>query len=440
MLYKSFYCVAKIPFPFYCKPACVIYKVPDRITCQLTSALLEEHEEAVGEKPLRMKSSWLLSDMRKLRNSTKESDPRLLENHKLQADVKLSYVDVKLKALHPVLRLEDHLDMLSRENRLDILCGGQDLFAATQLFWGRFEGENPELVSKLRAEKGDLSTCVPFAVYGDEGQSHKKAAFLVFASQPVIGHGTSFTNQAANRPKDLGVNVLGVSCLTRFVYSVMRASCYSKSPEVFHALLDHFSQHCDDLYKDGISVWHEGYQKTIVVYPVIICAKGDWPFLKKCGNLVRTHHQASAHPRNMKGICHLCLAGTATYSDWSKCRGGSWLCSDSLNTSEAPWKCESALTAKLCRNSDMWQKTWFYRPDLFHTLHKGVMAELAGSAIDPRPSLTILLFSCSLSRFFVQRCCTDHLDPKCVRLLCWTTTSTDTKVTSQKGCTSCSKK
>ena len=164
MLYKSFYCVAKIPFPFYCKPACVIYKVPDRITCQLTSALLEEHEEAVGEKPLRMKSSWLLSDMRKLRNSTKESDPRLLENHKLQADVKLSYVDVKLKALHPVLRLEEHLDMISRENRLDILCGGQDLFAATQLFWDRFEGENPELVSKLRAEKGDLSTCVPLAL------------------------------------------------------------------------------------------------------------------------------------------------------------------------------------------------------------------------------------------------------------------------------------
>ena len=259
-----------------------------------------------------------------------------------------------------------------------------------------------------------MSACLPLAVYGDEGQSHKKAAFLVFATQPIIGFGTSFTNKAAQEidgPKDLGVNMVGVSCLTRFVYSVMRASCYNKTPEVFHALLDNFSKHCDELYKDGISIWHEGYQQTIVLFPVFICAKGDWPFLKKCGNLVRSHHQANALPGRGKGICHMCLAGTAAYSDWSKCRAGSWLCSDSLNTLQPPWSNESALTARLCRNSDMWQKTWFYRPDLFHTIHKGVMAELTGSAIDPGASLYIFVFLC-LYGLFVHKRCAYHLSSK----------------------------
>ena len=352
--------------------------------------------------------------MKKLRNSGKESDPRLLENHKIQADVKLSYIDAKLQGLHPVLRLDDHLGMLSRANRLDILCGGQDLFTATQLFWERFEGENPELVSKLRSERGQF-VCLPATCC-----VWRRGAITQEGCIPSLRYATHYRFRhllheqgcpGDHGPKDLGVNMVGVSCLTRFVYSVMRASCYNKTPEVFHALLDNFSKHCDELCKDGISIWHEGYQQTIVLFPVVICAKGDWPFLKKCGNLARSHHQANALPGRGKGICHMCLAGTAAYSDWSKCRAGSWLCSDSLNTLQPPWSNESALTARLCRNSDMWQKTWFYRPDLFHTIHKGVMAELTGSAIDPGASLYIFVFLC-LYGLFVHKRCAYHLSSK----------------------------
>lgn len=360
------------------------FKVPDRITCMLTSAILEEHEAATGEKRIPLKSNKLLQRMKKFRNRGKESDPRLLEDHGLQADVKLSYVDVKLRDLHPILRLDDHLNMLSREDRLDVLSGGHDLFTATECFWKRFEGENPELVSKLKADKGDnhLCHCIPFAVYGDEGQSHKKSSFLVLASQPVIGFGTSYTIHGG-QANELGVNMLGVSCVTRFVYSVMRAVCYNKKPEVFHALLDHFAQHCQEAYNSGILIWHPGYQKNIVIYPVFVFAKGDWPFLKKSGNLTRTHHQGLARPGHGKGICHMCLAGTAEYSDWSDCSSGSWLCQSSLETHQPPWSRESSLTALLCLSTSVPNKAWWYRPDLFHTLHKGVMAELAGSGLVP---------------------------------------------------------
>lgn len=345
----------------------------------LTSAILEEHEAAAGEKNIALKSGKLLQRMKKLRNRGKESDSNFLETHGLQVDVKLSYIHIGLKETHPVIRLDDYVQMLSRENRLDLLTGGHDFCSSVGLFWTRFEEENPGLVQKLKDEKGDLECCLPLAVYGDEGQSHKKAQFLIFATQPTLGFGTSFTQEKDGHASDLGVNMMGVSCLTRFVYSVMKASLYNRTPDVFMSLLTQFSNHVEELYRDGIRIWHSKYGRHIVIYPTVLFVKGDWPWLKKAGNLVRTHHQAVAHPGRGRGICHLCLAGTPDHADWSDVNG-SWLCESPLQTDQAPWVRESPLL-KLCQFSGTPAKALWFRPDLFHTLHKGVLSELAGSAL-----------------------------------------------------------
>ena len=327
-----------------------------------------------------MQSSKLLKHMKKLHARGKESSPDLLEMQGLQADVKLSYIDVKLKELHPVLRLDDHLAMLANENRLDILCGGHaDFFGAINTFWTRYAEEDGELVRKLKSEKGDLSACVPMCMYGDEGQSHKKSQFMVFATEPVLGAATSFTHAKVGHRQDLRVNMVGVSCVTRFLFSVMKATLYNRSPCVFEALVEQYSKHCEELFASGVRLWHAGMNRYITIFPTFLFAKADWPWHKKWGNLVRTHHQSISQPGRGKGICHLCMAGSPAYSDWGRI-AGSWLCEESLERPSPPWTREPRLVA-LCQSSSLWSKTWWFRPDLFHTLHKGVCAELAGSAI-----------------------------------------------------------
>lgn len=324
-----------------------------------------------------MKSVKLLNHLQRLRNSGRESNPALLEKQGLQADVKLAFVNAKLAELHPVIRLDDYFQMLAKEDRLEVLSGGHDLCTAIDSFWSRYSKEDPAMVEKIKAEKGPCSYCLPMAVYGDEGLSHKKSQFLVFGTQPVIGFGTAFTQHAT----DLGVNMMGHSSVTRILYTVMRANMYNRSPEVFEAILEGFSDHCLQLYNDGVEVWHSRYETMVTLYPTFVFAKGDWPWLKKVGFLIRSHHQSIAAPSKSLGICHLCLAGTAEFPDWSNIVDGAWLHDDSLLRPAPPWRRESPLTTKLCKCVDICGRSWWYRPDLFHTLHKGVLAELAGSGL-----------------------------------------------------------
>ncbi|CAJ1395606.1 unnamed protein product [Effrenium voratum] len=57
------------------------------------------------------------------------------------------------------------------------------------------------------------------------------------------------------------------------------------------------------------------------------------------------------------------------------------MCDRSIRDPDVPWLEESPLTATIPQSVTVQQQVWFYRPDLFHTCHKGLMAELAGSAL-----------------------------------------------------------
>lgn len=114
------------------------FQIPDRITCMLATSILEEHEQAVGaSKSFKLKSSKLLQHMKRLRKSKNESSAKLLEDEHLQADVKISYIDVGSETDHPVLNIQDFLRMLGQCGQLDVLTGGLDLFKACQEFWHR---------------------------------------------------------------------------------------------------------------------------------------------------------------------------------------------------------------------------------------------------------------------------------------------------------------
>lgn len=366
----------------------VTAKVPDRITCMLTSAILDEHEEVSGvTRASGLRSAKLLKQMRCLRRSKHESSGALLEEQGLQAACPISFIDIGLKATHPVLHVEDLFHMLAKEGQLNALSGGLDPLQAFATFWDRYEDTSHPVYSK---HAGHLDRVVPMAIYADEGQSHKKASFLALALQPVIGRGTTAASQS--RSRDLGTNMAGCSVLTRLLYSVTQAQLYRKSPKIFENLLDAFAHELATAFEQGLQVELLGEQVTL--FPAVIFCKGDWPMLRKIGNLKRTFAQANAAPSKSSGVCHLCMAGVEKFPDWHKSENALWMCPESLLEPELPWPVETSVTALLATSTSNWGRAWFYRPDVFHTLHKGLLAELTGSAFDTWSSKESFLGVC----------------------------------------------
>lgn len=153
---------------------------------------------------------------------------------------------------------------------------------------------------------------------------------------------------------------------------------YAKNPTALERLLEHFSLECKEVFESGVQL-----SADLTIYPTFIFAKGDWPMLRKLGALTRTHARCLAKDGKGKGICHLCLGGTSAFPDWRDLETGSWLSPASIEHGPPPWNRESPVTINVVpRSLSIGEKAWFYRPDLFHTLRKGLLAELTGSAID----------------------------------------------------------
>ena len=100
--------------------------------------------------------------------------------------------------------------------------------------------------------------------------------------------------------------------------------------------------------------------------------KGDWPALVKLGQITR-HHGREA--KDSVGICHLCAAGQTNF-DFNLFGYNDLVAS---RTDDLPWDTPSPLTATIPQ--DRTKLPMFYKVDIFHTCHKGVMADLCANAI-----------------------------------------------------------
>ena len=354
------------------------------MVCNLASAFLEEMEEA-GDGPTRVRSANLITHMRRLKQTRKESNASRLEREGLQADCKITWAQVGLKGTHPTLRVVDMLQTLAKAGKFSLLTGGLEWgFSAWQRFWDGFAQEEPSH-PVFTAHSGRLDRVLPVYYYGDEGWSHKKAGFLVVSWQPVVGQGTSFSLERADR--DVGTNTVGVSYTTRFLYTCMQRKLYSQKPAVFQNIMDLLSSEVRSLFEDGVQLTINGVKET--VYCCAIGCKADWPMLHKMGNLNRAHHGVKAKVENCKGVCHLCMAGTPEHAEWHDIYSGTWKYTDTEDM-RPPWSRESPLTRNTPFPDSAISRAWFYRPDVFHSFHKGLMAELAGSALGPLPKAHVL--------------------------------------------------
>ncbi|CAE7945444.1 unnamed protein product [Symbiodinium sp. KB8] len=154
-----------------------------------------------------------------------------------------------------------------------------------------------------------------------------------------------------------GVNLLGSTFCTRFLYSVLLARTYSTKKKILYALLDHWQEDLNDCYKNGIQI--DGVAGLNKVFPVVINCKGDWPALTKAGRLTRHHLRDAPTSDNPPGICHLCRAGQSGFA-WNEFEADAkWLHADN----PLPWTTASPL-AKLPH--DRGDAAAFYCIDLFH--------------------------------------------------------------------------
>ena len=102
--------------------------------------------------------------------------------------------------------------------------------------------------------------------------------------------------------------------------------------------------------------------------------KGDWPALCKLGGLNR-HHGREAHQTASAGICHLCNAGQPGH-DFHRYDFESM---QKARTSDLPWTTPSSLTRHIPQSPS--KTEMFYKIDLFHVGHKGVMGDVCANAI-----------------------------------------------------------
>ena len=186
--------------------------------------------------------------------------------------------------------------------------------------------------------------------------------------QPTMGWGCS------RQRNDL--NMIGNSVTTRFLFSVMLSKCYGGKlkNKPLMSLVTHLATELRSMFYSRIDVNLNG--KRCKFYLVCIGAKGDWAGLCKIGTLNRSFMTDAPTKPFGKGICHKCRAGQ---------EGHPWHEIDFQSMQLAhqdpplPWKRPSPLT--LLVPGDETKLPEFFKCDLFHTAHKGIVADAAANAV-----------------------------------------------------------
>lgn len=240
----------------------------------------------------------------------------------------------------------------------------------------------------------DYSHLLPFYLHGDGRRTYKKDPILILSMFPACGDGTSkntaelqpvkrprLSASASSRPTEgcityePGVNMLGNSLTDRFLFTAMKAELYKDKRSRFTCLLDTWGKHLGQLFNEGFCFNGETWKVAV------LGLTGDAPFLREAGNHIRSFSNVgkSATATRLKGVYWLCTAGKSggppfedvrVTADWTKHCGPH---------NPLPWDTPGPLLAHLPVNED--DVASFYKPDMFHVMHAGVLKDFSASAL-----------------------------------------------------------
>lgn len=342
-------------------------QVSEADVCALAASISTELADAEMTKDV--ESARFLSELSRL-NQTGHS-ARLypkLESFGLTANIPETLVDVDgLSWKHPVLRFRDTVKCLSDHGKMHLLLPGD---VPLDAFWGRYKMLEPH--HPIFVQHADrLRNVVPLLVHADEGTSQKKRALMILNIQPLIGKGTSRGGSQ--------LNFIGHSMTTRFLYTCMVGKLYAgNKAKRLQSIVNHMALELQACFNEPTQVFVQGEPRNL--YFCCIAMKGDWPALAKIGGLSRHHLRDSS--AQSPGICHLCKAGQPGY-EWHRFDFDHM---SAMHEGVAePFKtCGGGpLTTVVPQPATLSGKAGFFKPDIFHNCHKGVVGDLAANAIAP---------------------------------------------------------
>ena len=159
------------------------------------------------------------------------------------ANFRTSHVQIGWQ--HPVLRFKDVLTCLSENNKMEHVVKDTSLKVYAE-FWEKFKQLQPDHPIHSLSKERQQHT-LPLLLHADEGTSQKKRGIMVMSVQPVIGDGTRLGGH--------GVNYLGNSLCTRFLFTAIMARCYRKKhSKRLKTLVDWWANDLKDLFENPVSV------------------------------------------------------------------------------------------------------------------------------------------------------------------------------------------
>ena len=353
-------------------------KVSQEVATSLVAAFAKEVRAAFGKDAVsKLESGRLFEKIANAHETGHASACRdLLRSSALSASMPLTTKKLCGDLDHKVISPVDYVRELAANSKLENLTGGAPLKSTLRAFWERFQYLRPD--HPAMAHGVEACACsVPILLFGDEGRALKKQAAMVLGWEPMLGFGcmTHCTDDPESHHGHK-LNFDGSTYKTRMLYTIMHKKAYGSKKsgnKYLMSLVDCWaSDHAEAV--QGVVVQHGPEQVRIRLIPLGL--KADWPALVKLGQIRRSFY-ADAAPHG-KGICHLCMANTVACPDYS---GNGWKETMHSDAFRAPWDAAPVLVSKLCPGLDLWHQAAFYRLDLFHICHKGVMAELAGSGL-----------------------------------------------------------
>ena len=249
-----------------------------------------------------------------------------------------------------------------------LFCGHDETDYAN--FWRKFKTIRPEH-PVFQVHASHLGRVVPCYCHADEGTTLKKRAIMILQWQPIMGHGTSRGGA--------GLNYLGQSTNNRFLFAVMPSKIYMGKVwkrKRLQNLVTAFAESLASCFHRGIDLQHGDEKKEI--YLATLSLKGDWPALVRLGGLQRHFLRDTSGDSASAGLCHLCMSG----------RNGAWHdvsfshMQQMKRNFEAPWATTPSLVSLIPHSPA--HAAEFFRVDLFHTFHKGVVGDAAASCIETR--------------------------------------------------------
>ena len=346
---------------------------------ELASAIVNEVASTFGEQAVdRLPSGKLLRDMhRGSRTGHAAAITRkcMESNPSTAAQIPVTTVDVGLDAPHPVIYLSDYICCMAKNGKLGNLTGDQGESAVAE-FWSKLRPLRPNY-PVFSLPENEWGKVLPFYLIADEGRGYKKHGIMVLGAEPVLGYGCDVAGPTDPGAIGLKMNFHGNTFKTRLLYSVMPKNLYSDDAAPLHELCKIWAEDIGGCYTNGIII--PGLGK---IRATVLGLKGDWPALDKLGQ-IRRHFRREAYPFG-EGLCHLCLANTEICPSWHEHdpRTAPW--AKTMQTEDAKWPWISnqpAFVTAIPMEPGFGNR--FFHIDLFHTVHKGVHAELAGSALAP---------------------------------------------------------